>query len=134
MTEFQSQAVKAVFGAFPASASAKLTAVRSEIFQIGKQLPEIALIEESLKWGQPSYATNPKTGTPIRLGLHEEDQPALFVHCQTTLVAVHRGIAPPSVKFIDNRAILLTDFDDAENAFLNTFITAALTYHMEKVV
>lgn len=128
MTPFASDAVQNAFDGFPAGDRDTLLTVREMIFEIAAEVPAIRRLEENLKWGQPSYAALPKTGTPIRLGL-SGDRAACFVHCQTSLVSDHARIAPPDIELLDNRALILPGPDAEEQAFLCSFLRAALTYH-----
>jgi len=100
------------------------------IYEICSELDNVGDIEESLKWGQPSYGTKPKTGTPIRLGLSKGGSPALFVHCQTTLVSDLDSNNIHGLETLDNRAVLLPKGTFWENPGLRSFVRAALTYHL----
>jgi hypothetical protein len=45
-----------------------LAELRQTVMEVGDGLKEVNQISESLKWGQPSFeATNPKTGSPVRM-------------------------------------------------------------------
>jgi len=94
------------------------------ISEVAEADSDIGSLEASLKWGQPSVATKPKTGTPIRLGVVKSGEPALFVHCQTSLVADWQG---SDLRFEGSRAVLL---DGADPAALSGFVRAALRYHL----
>ena len=64
----------------------------------------------TLKWGQPSYLTTAsKSGSTIRIGetwAGEASQYALFVNCQTDLVATFREIYPKQLSFGGNRSVI----------------------------
>jgi hypothetical protein len=99
--------MKQAFEQFDGEARARLLEARQLILSAAADLEEAGSVEESLKWGQPSYATKPKTGTPIRLGVTKDGSPTLFVHCQTTLVADLAADNAYGLKTIDNRAVVL---------------------------
>ncbi|MEM7524945.1 MAG: DUF1801 domain-containing protein [Pseudomonadota bacterium] len=117
--------ISAAMAAFSGSAREALNAARRMIEEEAAAAPEIAELEASLKWGQPSFAPTPKTGTPIRLGLTKSGAPALFVHCGTTLIEDWSRIAGPSARVEGNRALILEP-DDLESA--RPFIRRALTF------
>ena len=58
MKEFAHEEVAAVFDAYPKSIKAKLLRLRRMIFEVAARTPEVGPLEETLKWGQPSYLTS----------------------------------------------------------------------------
>ena len=61
-------ALDAVFGAYPKPVKAKLLALRRLIFDTAKSTSGVGVLEEALKWGQPSYlTTESKSGSTIRI-------------------------------------------------------------------
>ena len=129
MTPFQMPEIEAAFQGFDESARDQLLAFREMIFEIGASLDMVSRVEESLKWGQPSYAPAPKTGTPIRLGQSKSGEATLFVHCQTTLVGDLASLGGHDLRTVDNRAVVLPK-DLTTSPELLTFVRAALTYHV----
>ena len=88
---------------------------------------------EALRWGQPSYLTvNPKSGSTIRIDHLPPGRYALFVHCQTNLVATFRELYPTELTYGGNRSILLDAADEPPQAILRHCIALALTYHTRK--
>lgn len=130
MTPKMTPEIENAFAEFESGPRASLTAMRQLIFEVGAELDEVSSIEESLKWGQPSYAPKPKTGTPIRLGVTKDGTPTLFVHCQTTLVSDLEANNPHDLRTIDNRAVVLPGGAVADNGGLRGFVKAALKYHL----
>ncbi|MBL4871282.1 MAG: hypothetical protein JKX72_10050 [Robiginitomaculum sp.] len=60
--------VSNVLESYPAPLKKRLLAVRELVLTIAKASDHIGVIEESVKWGQVSFATvRPKSGTPVRL-------------------------------------------------------------------
>ncbi|WP_262695390.1 hypothetical protein [Kordiimonas aquimaris] len=125
--------IKACFHAFPDEVKTTLLNIRSMIFDAGRRTPEVGVIEEVLRWGQPSYIT-PKTkaGTTIRLGQSKAGPTALFVHCQTTLIADFRSTFPDDFTYEGNRAVLIEDLSSEKTSILELMIKRALTYHLCK--
>lgn len=128
---FASAEVAASYAEFPEPQRDTLLRLRALIFETARENPVGGGLEESLKWGQPAYRpAHPRTGTTIRLGLSKSGGCALFVHCQTTLIADFRAVAPDGFRFEGNRAMLLPERGAAEPGPLCLLIRRALTYHM----
>ena len=110
---FQTPAVAKAFDTMPRDNRAHIVALRTLIFDTGAALL-VGRIEESLKWGQPSYNTpDSKAATPIRLGITKTGDIAVFTHCQATVMSDFRALAPADMRFDGNRALLL----DADKPF-----------------
>lgn len=127
---FQSPAVRAAFDAVPPDARTGLLTLRDLIFDTADELP-VGRVAESLKWGQPSYATpDTKSATPIRLGVVKSGDLAIFTHCQSTVMGDFRNLAPPDMQFDGNRALHLPANRPIPLAELTPLIRAALTYRL----
>ncbi|MGB0411997.1 MAG: DUF1801 domain-containing protein [Pikeienuella sp.] len=114
------------FDQFDGDIRARLLAVKDLIHATAKETPGVGAVVEDVKWGQPSFATTPRTGTPIRLGVNKAGAPALFVHCQTTVVADYVAGPGTGALIEGNRAVILP----ADLSQLVPLIRAALTYHI----
>ncbi|MBR0697338.1 DUF1801 domain-containing protein [Bradyrhizobium lablabi] len=125
---------EAFFGAYPAPVKAKLLALRRLIFDTAKATKGVGALEETLKWGQPSYLT-PETGSGSTIRIDQvkpaTDQYALYFHCQTNLVETFRELYP-ELSYSGNRAILLKVADRLPEAELRHCVALALTYHLRK--
>ncbi|SMX26573.1 hypothetical protein TRP8649_00656 [Pelagimonas phthalicica] len=132
MTPFASPQVQAAFDAFPAHLRPGLLQLRELIFATAAKDKTIGPLEECLKWGQPAYLTSAtKSGTTLRLGVSKKTQgKALFVHCQTRLVADFQTQFPDTLSFDGTRALLLSDDADLADGKTQLFIQRALTYHL----
>ena len=125
---FSSDALRAAFDAFPPDTRDPLLTLRSLIYANAADL-NVGPVEESLKWGQPSYVpAAPKTGTPIRLGCSKSGDIAVFVHCQSSVLKDLAPVLPAGVTLDGTRGVLFTDGIDTSVA--TTVIRAALTYHL----
>ncbi|MGH1539480.1 MAG: DUF1801 domain-containing protein [Arenicella sp.] len=125
--------VKAVYATFPEGVRQACFVVRELIYAIADKTDEIGRIEETLKWGVPSYMTvEPKTGTTIRLSASREhvEKFTVSVHCQTTLIAEFREIYPDEFQYDKNRSLILDNRRALPMAELEHFIYQALTYHI----
>lgn len=124
---FATSDVATAFAAFPEAERAALLSLRGLIFETAAELG-LAPPQESLKWGQPSYAS--KGGTPLRLGLPKTGGIALYAHCQTTVIAEFAALHGAEFEIEGNRAVHLTaEQASDQNTALRQLITAALTYH-----
>jgi hypothetical protein len=132
---FADPAVEAVFAAYPARIKAKLMALRRLILETAAVTPGVGALEETLKWGQPSYLTSEsRSGSTIRIDRVKPDgespeRYALYVHCQTTLVSTFRQLYRDQLTFGGNRSILLDADQPVPKAALKHCIALALTYH-----
>jgi hypothetical protein len=124
-------AVDAVFQSYPKPVKAKLLALRRLILDAAKKTKGVGALEETLKWGQPSYLTpETKSGSTIRIDQvkTEPGQYAVYFHCQTNLVETFRELYP-ELSYGGNRCILLSAEDKAPEAALRHCVALALTYH-----
>ena len=127
-------AVAAAIDACAEPARTKLRALRKLILDTARTTDGVGAIEETLKWGQPSYLTTETgSGSTIRIDRVKpaDDQVALFFHCQTDLVATFRE-RYPELSYSGNRAILLDATRKLPEAKLRHCIALALTYHLRK--
>ncbi|KPA21925.1 hypothetical protein shim_18100 [Shimia sp. SK013] len=87
-------------------------------------------IEESLKWGQPSFAPPKRDGTPIRLGWSADapDRIAMLVHCQTTVVEAWRERFGDAFTYDGSRALFVPLDAPLDTDALRHAIALALTY------
>jgi hypothetical protein len=128
-------AVDAVFRAYPKPLKAKLLALRRLIFDTARTTNGVGALQETLKWGQPSYLTaETKSGSTIRIDRVKstDNQYAVYVHCQTDLVETFRQLYPTELRYGGNRSILLNTDDDVPEAALRHCMALALTYHLRK--
>jgi hypothetical protein len=127
---FQTPAIKSAYDAFDEGPRAALLALRDLIFDTADALP-VGAIEESLKWGQPSYTTaGSRAATPIRLGVTKTGDVGMFTHCQSTVMSDFRALAPTDMRFDGNRGLLLEPNDTLPLDDITPLIRAALTYRL----
>lgn len=130
---FQNPQVAAVFQGFPEPSRSGLLKLRQLIFQTAAEIPEVGALEETLKWGQPSYLTpQTKSGSTLRLGVPKEGGFGIYVHCQTTLMSTFQDMFPNEFDIEGNRAIRFRDAEDLAVDKLRLLVSAALTYHSRK--
>ncbi len=89
-------------------------------------------LEETLKWGEPSYTC--KMGSTIRIGWKAStpDQTYLFFHCTSKLGETYKALYGDLLEFEKNRAIVLRVDDKLPQEPLKHCIALALDYHRLK--
>ena len=127
-------AVEAVFSAYPTPVKSRLLALRRLILDTADTTEGVGALEETLKWGQPSYLTaESKSGSTIRIDQvkAEAGRYAVYFHCQTDLVETFRELYP-DLRYGGNRSILLDAGEKLPEAALRHCVALALTYHARK--
>ena len=128
-------AVGEVFRAYPQPLKAKLLALRRLIFGTAKATKGVGALQETLKWGQPSYlTTETKSGSTIRIDRVKSaaNQYAVYFHCQTDLVETFRELSPTQLRYGGDRSILLNAAERIPGPELRHCVALALTYHLRK--
>jgi hypothetical protein len=128
-------AVDAVFSAYPKPLKAKLLALRRLIFETARTTDGVGRLQETLKWGQPSYLTpETKSGSTIRIDQVKPtpNRYAVYFHCQTDLVETFRELYPAEFSYGGNRSILFNAEDAIAEQALRHCVALALTYHLNK--
>lgn len=125
-------AVAAAFDAYDKPVRRKLLQLRQLIFDVADSHEEIGTIEETLKWGEPSYLT--RGGSTIRLG-KPKSQPsryALYFNCNTKLVDTFRELYGDTLQFEGNRAVVFQVGEPMDTKAVSHCIELALRYHSLK--
>lgn len=106
--------------------------LRNLIYQVATESDDIAEVEETLKWGEPSYIT--KNGSTLRMDWKESspENYALYFHCQTKLVDTFKELYRDLFRFEGNRAIVLKVKDEVPVDEIKNCILLSLTYHKRK--
>jgi hypothetical protein len=132
---FADPAVAAVFDAYPKPLKAKLLALRRLILDTARTTKGVGALQETLKWGQPSYMTpETRSGSTIRIDRIKSaaGQYAVYFHCQTNLVESFRELYPEEFSYGGNRCIILDAADDVAKPALRHCVALALTYHLNR--
>lgn len=135
MTPFQSTEVEAVFSGYPETVRPSMLALRELLFEAASQTEGVGTIEETLKWGEPSYLTHrPKSGSTIRMDW-KPDRPnhcSLFFHCQTDLIRTFSELYPDQFEFDGNRRMSFVADNPPKADVIRHCLALALTYHQRK--
>jgi hypothetical protein len=123
--------VNAVFNTYPAGARKKLKYLRKLILDTALE-QGIDQVEETLKWGEPSYLT--KTGSTLRVAWKPSDPDgyAIFFNCQTRLLETFRELYPDEFSYDGKRAIRFKIDEPVSDGPLRHCIALSLTYHQVK--
>ena len=133
--DIENPEVAAVFDAYPKEVKSKLMFLRRLIFDVASRTDGVGKLEETLKWGQPSYlTTETQSGSLVRIDQikSQEGKYAMFFHCQTTLVDTFKEMYRDQFEFGGNRSIIFNVKDKVPVAELSQCVSMALTYHLNK--
>ncbi len=121
-----------VFNQYPKHMQEKLMFLRQLIIDTALETEEVKNLEETLKWGEPSYLT--KTGSTIRIDWKRSKpkQYAMYFHCKTNLIDTFKELYGEVFKFEGNRAIVFNEDDEIPMNELKHCISISLTYHLRK--
>lgn len=111
-----------------------LLALRRLILATAQETDGVGPIEETLKWGQPSYLTSQTgSGSTIRVAPTAPDSDSdygMFFICHTNLVKDFAGLFGDALTYDGNRALVFSVGDTVPEAELRECIAMALTYHL----
>ncbi len=127
--------IEAVFERYPDPVKARLLALRSLVLDTAASTEGVGELEETLRWGQPTYlTTRSKSGTMIRIDRVKSapNRYGLFVHCQTSLVETFKDQYPGEFVYDGNRGLLFEADEKLPMAALRHCIRLALTYRLRK--
>ncbi|WP_026261688.1 DUF1801 domain-containing protein [Kiloniella laminariae] len=130
-----SEKMKAVYDSYSPPVKDCLLVLRDLIYQTAAETAGVGPLEETLKWGQPSFLTSQsKSGTTIRLDQIKasRDSYGLYLHCQSNLVDRFRILYPEVMTYEGNRCVVFRAEDDIPVQALKHCISMALTYHLDK--
>ena len=127
--------VAAAFNSYPQGIRTKLLILRQLILDTAASIEVVGEIEETLKWGEPSYLTpKTKSGSTIRIAWKEsqEEEYSMYFKCTANLVPAFREKYPDVFRFGGNRSIDFNIEDTLPVNELKQCIILALTYHLNK--
>lgn len=132
MVKIRNPEVAEVFAAYPKHIKNKLMFLRQLVFDAASETEGVGKVEETLKWGEPSYLV--KGGSTIRMDWIKSspDHYAMYFHCQTKLVDTFKELYRDKFKFEGNRAIVFNESDEIPVEELKHCIALSLTYHSKK--
>lgn len=124
--------VEAIFNNYPDTVKDKMLALRKIVMETAQEIEGITRLEETLKWGEPSYLTN--IGSTIRMDWkpRSPDQYAMYFQCTSKLVETFRVVFDNAFELEGKRAIVFDLEDEIPEVELRYCIKAALSYHKVK--
>ena len=124
--------VKTVFENYPVHVKKQMLQLRELVLSAASEIDGLENLEESLKWGEPSYLT--KNGSTVRMDWKKKnpEQFAIYFKCTSKLVPTFKSIYKNKFKFEGTRAIVFKLNDQIPEAELKHCISMALTYHKIK--
>ena len=133
--EFGNTEVAAVFDSYPETIRPKLMLLRKLILETAAATDAVGEIEETLKWGEPSYLTSKtKSGSTVRIDWkkNQEDQYSIYFKCTANVVPAFKEKYPEEFKYGGDRSIDFHIDDEIPVKELKSCIMLALTYHRNK--
>lgn len=133
--KFRDRKVQEVFESFDKPVRERLLELREMIIDETARHSGIGELQETLKWGQPSYLpVKPRTGTTIRIDRHpaKADRVGLYFNCNSSLADDYQQLYPGVFEYEGRRAILIGLNGPVREKELRHCIALALTYHLNK--
>ena len=132
MAKIENPEVARVFDGYPESMRKKMLLLRQIVLNTAAETEGVDALEETLKWGEPSYLT--KGGSTIRMDWKAgaPDQYEMYFNCNTSLIATFKDVYGDVFTFEGNRAIVFGETDELPVTELKHCISLALTYHRVK--
>lgn len=126
--------VKERFKRYPINIRPKMNHLRKLIVDVARSDEAITEIEETLKWGEPSYIT--KNGSTLRIDWKEKnpDQYAIYFKCTSKLVPTFKEVFGDLFKYENTRAILFDLDENIPENELKICISLTLNYHKVKTL
>lgn len=120
------------FAAYPPEIMPKIQRLRDLVLEVAAEKENIDHIEETLKWGEPSFLA--KKGSTIRMDWKEKkpDQYAMYFKCTSKLVPTFKEVFGDTFNYETTRAIVFALDEDIPEMELKVCIGLALEYHRLK--
>ncbi|GGN34170.1 MULTISPECIES: DUF1801 domain-containing protein [Marinomonas] len=122
---------KAKFESYPEGVRSIMLTMRQLILSVAEE-NQLGAVEETLKWGEPSYLV--KGGSAVRIDwkLKSPDQYCFYFNCKSKLVDTFRELHSEQLKFEGNRAIVLSLNKEPPLNCLSHCIELAMKYQKNK--
>jgi hypothetical protein len=118
---------------FPETMRETAQALVSLVNETASSLPGVGQLEDSLKWGEPSFAPKRKNvGSSVRIAARRDGRIAMNFICHTGLVERFREIYSSKLEFEGNRTIVVDPEKPVQREEIGHCVAMALTYHLGK--
>lgn len=120
------------YRSYPVEVRNKLFRLREIIIECAEESENIYQMEETLKWGEPSFLV--KNGSTIRIDWKSKspDQYAMYFKCTSKLIPSFREVFGEIFNYEKNRALIFNMNETVPERELKQCINAALCYHKLK--
>ena len=124
--------VDKLFANYPDKVRGKMLFLRDLVKETAEETEGIDILEETLKWGEPSFVT--KIGSTLRMDWKEREpnQYALYFQCTSRLVDTFKMVFGNKFQYEGNRAIVFQLNQKTPVKELKQCIKATLIYHKVK--
>lgn len=118
-----------VFAQYPEAVREKMQFLRALVIETAEETEGVHELEETLKWGEPSFLT--KKGSTLRMDWKTKmpDQYAMYFQCTSRLVDTFRLVYGHTFQYEGNRAIVFQLNQAIPVQELKQCIRASVTYH-----
>ena len=110
----------------------RMVDLRNLVLETAGEIENLDSLEETLKWGEPSYLA--KNGSTLRMDWKSKkpDQYAMYFKCTSRLVETFKAVHGNTFEYEGNRAIVFQLNGDIPKEAFKECIKATLTYHKVK--
>ncbi|XCF05636.1 DUF1801 domain-containing protein [Tamlana crocina] len=124
--------VESIFKNYPEMVGQQMHYLRELVIKTASEIEGLEKLEETLKWGEPSYVT--KQGSTLRMDWKAKtpNHYAMYFQCTSRLVPTFKTIYKNTFTFEGHRAIVFKLDEKIPENELKHCITLALTYHKIK--
>lgn len=124
--------VEEIFAHYPDFVRDKMQQLRQLVITTAEETEEVSTMEETLKWGEPSFVT--RHGSTLRIDWKEKmpNQYAMYFQCTSRLVDTFRLVFSDTFQYEGKRAVIFPLDQKIPKEEVKACIKAALTYHKVK--
>lgn len=110
----------------------KMQFLRELVLKTAQEIPEVTNLEETLKWGEPSFLN--KNGSTLRMDWKEKtpNHYQMYFKCTSRLVETFKLVFGDLFEYEKNRAIIFQLDQEIPVTELKKCIKATLVYHKVK--
>jgi len=121
-----------VFANYPPFVRSNMNYLRELVEATAQEIEGVKTLEETLKWGEPSFIT--KHGSTLRMDWKAKapKQYALYFKCTSKLVVTFKQVFDQKFQYEGHRALIFKLEDEIPKTELKQCIKAALRYHKVK--
>jgi len=121
-----------IFSRYPDKVHEKMSDLRSLIRSVAQEDPEVSDLEETVKWGEPSFKT--KYGSTLRIDWKPKKptQYFMFFQCNSRLIETFKIVFGDLFEFEGKRALVFQLDEEVPSEELKECIRATLRYHKVK--